>query len=370
MACLHLVLTLVCLFGLADVGLCQNRTVNMTLAMPNMTAHIDWLYEDCGSGILSDIKFLVDYAYANQTVCKYKSNPVVPVEWTEDVQTLFFYGQNALKKYEECIADRDCPTIHLSEWKTLAHEQYKACTYCEDKDCSSEPKPADNVSAVISTMFLYIEFKCTLHTNPLEQVAVVSLDSEKQVGSLTAKLDPSIFSCQPDQQIDVAHITEHAERIRVRVSSGNVKLVRRVTAHVDGLKASPSSDPLLHIPHEDFTVSGGYYWGSDATRALPPYCLLIFYECVSPMSATAQRVSSAGAAGVTNYKRSTLAVQTNSMNQKGSMGTDAPPVTVHTTVIFAATAVVLIILTATLTAFGLTIRNMKRHRQQQLSLSV
>lgn len=262
-----------------------------TRVMTNMTLDTFKIYQDCYHGKIDNVSIYTQYAFERGTFCLLSVNPFIPVEFTRSVEKLTTYGDRVTDRYGACIANRNCSEeiIDMTEWKSLAKQEYKACKYCDSEDPQSQSSASssacetyvseslpENVEHILNSMFLYVQFQCTIEPHLDEEHQVIEAPVFSYSRSSTIKLSRSNTECQPNQAIAVDYVVEQASDLRYQVKETNQQLTERIHDFLNTLKPARS---YLSIRNEEFAINGGYYWGSDEGRRVQPICLFIHYRC-------------------------------------------------------------------------------------------
>lgn len=251
---------------------------NFTLAMTDMIVDTEWIYDDCREGVLSDISFNSEYAYALETSCRHNTDPMIPVEWTSGVKALEMYGVKARNEYAMCILNRTCENINMTDWRQLASEQYKACEYCisvdADGECTTwktEAKPS-SIQAIINTMFIVTKFTCTIDT-ATKNALIVPVVHSSQGNTSVINVIRDNFNCSNHNRIQITHATEQANNFRVKVRRDNLQLVERVQSSLTN-----SGTIAINISDQDWSIQGTNFWIASERRQNPS-CIIITYNC-------------------------------------------------------------------------------------------
>ena len=257
-----------------------------------MTLNISKIYQDCHNGKINNVSMHAEFAYERGAFCLLSANPLIPVEFTRSVERLINFGDILKEKYGNCIVNHNCTeeVIDVSEWKSLAKQEYRACRYCEystRERTTDGPGPCDEylsetdphkVEQILNTMFLYVKFQCTFepHTSDRYQVVEAPVFSYYYSQSSTIKVSREDTDCQANQAIAVDYVVEQAPDLRYQVQATNERLVNQVHDFLNTIKPARN---YFSATNADFSINGGYYWGSNDSGKKYPYCIFIFYRC-------------------------------------------------------------------------------------------
>ncbi|KAF6017610.1 hypothetical protein EB796_024091 [Bugula neritina] len=332
------VAAIVVLVTITQPYITNTLSTDLSMAFTDMIVKLDWIYQDCRKGKLSNVTFTAKYSHGHNTFCMHTHNPLIPVEWTASVEALITFADTAKENYGHCIENRKCVgEIDLSNWKQLAREQYTACKYCNDSSetntCSNYATltQRDDVMDIVESMYLVTNYVCTVPQDGAVHVLHAQVDNDVKQNYSIIKIPQKSVRCKVGELSYVLGVTEQAGNYRIRIKeSNNSDLIEKVQ------QALRQNLETLKIKSSTWTVQGGY-----PLKEKNPHSILIYYECITSLPGTADYITWAP-----TYSSAEVGKE-RAVNKSAL------------TVI--ASAVVVCILAATIFALSLTIRNMKKH---------
>ncbi|XP_067949017.1 uncharacterized protein [Watersipora subatra] len=250
-----------------------------SLAAVDMVVNADVLYQDCYVGNISHVTFHNKYAYGKFTTCKHNSDPIIPVEWTDSVEALLSYGEEASELYSPCIASHSCSQLDLRDWKEIALEQFVAGEYCEreesgdDSECLGWKTEANHtlVRQIIESMYLVIEYECSLDTRRMK-LLIASVISNSRQNCSTVRIAANQWRCPASVSPYILHITEQAAAVRIKTLPTNRQLVKKIQQAVD---EGGTGETRICIADDLWSIRGGYH----SLLRTYPNSLQVYYDC-------------------------------------------------------------------------------------------
>jgi len=259
------------LISAAAVTMADSALLRFTLAFPDLTLRADWMREDCPQGTLGNIRILHDFSYADSVDCSFTEHQFIPVEYTDEIDELIYYGARVANRSTSCIQRGDCDVINMERWRELARQEYKVCSICNyepEGPCIATPiskhRSPDKFHAIMDSMFLYSDYQCTV--------------TPSTVLMLNAAVNHSVITlpesrCPLHNQPIVEEIVEQADSIRYRIRE-RYQLSKMIQ------EALLEGSSQLRITDSIWSIAGGYHWGGNTDRQVFPTNLYIYYKCI------------------------------------------------------------------------------------------
>lgn len=241
------------------------------------------LHQDCPAGQLSELEFDIKYGYSGSTRCMHSGNSFFPTEYTETVERLITYNTRANETYGQCILNMNCSgEVNLTEWRQLAINQYKACSYCDqenvtaDDPCDSttmvvERSEPDLLLEILNSIFLVVSYRCDIQIENSTRYALATI-KPPQVYKRPYSMEVELECDDPLQQPQVVELVEQVEGYRRQTKSNKAKLIRHINQNISA--EHTNGNRTVRLGDADiFSIAGGLQ------GKLYPTKMDIYYQC-------------------------------------------------------------------------------------------